>query len=212
MSACHDHCQGETAADADYRRVLWLALAINAAMLAVEVTAGLWARSLSLQADALDFFADAATYAVTLLVLAQGARARAAAGLAKGLAMGGFGLLVVGAAAYRLVADGAPEPFIMGPVALLALGANVAVALMLYRHRAGDSNRRSVWLCSRNDAIGNIAVFAAALAVYVTSAGWPDVLVAATIAGLNLSAAWRIVRLARGEFVGLSARPASTIS
>lgn len=201
MTGC-GHCADERepgAGDPGFRRVLWIALAVNSTMFVVEVGASLPARSLSLQADALDFFGDAATYAVTLLVLGMGPVARSKAGLTKGAGMGLFGLWVLGNAVYRAFAGAAPDPFIIGPVALLALGANVAVAAMLYRHRSGDSNRSSVWLCCRNDAIGNVAVFGAAAAVYLTGAGWPDLAVAAAIAGLNLVASRRVVRQAIAE-------------
>ncbi|MCC7016798.1 MAG: cation transporter [Rhodospirillales bacterium] len=205
MAGC-THCAGDTgdaAADAGFRRVLWVAFAANAAMFVVEVVAGWIANSVSLEADALDFFGDAASYAITLMVLPLGALARIRAALVKAASMGAFALWIVGDTAHHLIAGLPPEPFVMGPVALAALAANVSVAAMLYRHRNGDSNRESVWLCSRNDAIGNIAVLAAAGGVFATGSPWPDILVAAVIASLNIAAAAKVVRQARGELAAL---------
>jgi len=195
-ASCAHHAP---AADALFRRVLWIALAVNAAMFVVEVAAGMLARSLSLQADSLDFLGDAANYGISLFVLGLGARARASAALGKGVAMGTFGLWVIGAAAYRSIHGAMPEAAIMAPVGLAALAANVTVAFLLFRYRRGDSNMRSVWLCSRNDAIGNLAVIAAAGGVYATGSLWPDLAVGALIAGLSLAAAYTVVRLAATE-------------
>ena len=205
MAGCA-HCAGDTgdaAADAGFRRVLWVALAVNAVMFVVEVVAGWIAGSVALEADALDFFGDAANYAITLMVLPLGSLARTRAALVKAASMGAFGLWVVGDTVHHLIAGVPPEPLVMAPVALVALAANATVAVLLYRHRNGDSNRESVWLCSRNDAIGNIAVFAAAGGVFASGSPWPDILVAAVIASLNIAAAAKIVRQARGELAAL---------
>ncbi len=185
--------------DARYRRVLWLALAINAAMFAVEVVFGLIADSLSLQADALDFFSDAANYAITLALLGRAIRWRAGGAAIKGGAMALFGAWVLGAAIYRAIVGGVPDAAIMGAVGLLALFANLVCAVLLFRFRRGDANMRSVWLCSRNDAIANIAVILAALAVAVTGTGWADLGVAAVIASLAASAGISVIRQAHGE-------------
>ncbi len=185
--------------DARYRRVLWLALAINAAMFAVEVVFGLIADSLSLQADALDFFGDAANYAISLALLGRAIRWRAGGAAIKGGAMALFGAWVLGAAIYRVFVGGVPDAAIMGAVGLLALFANLACAVLLFRFRRGDSNMRSVWLCTRNDAIANIAVILAALAVAVTGTGWADLGVAAVIATLAVSAGISVIRHAHGE-------------
>ncbi len=200
MAGC-THCPTDRAPTVDraFRGVLWTALAVNATMFAVEIAAGLVASSLSLQADSLDFFGDAANYGITLFALGLAPWVRSGAALFKGASMGAFGLWVIGSALYRAISGGVPEPFIMGPVAILALAANLAVAIMLYRHRNGDSNRQSAWLCTRNDAIANVTVLAAAGGVLASGRGWPDYLVAAAIAGLNLSAAWRVVGMARSE-------------
>ena len=195
------HCcpAPEPAVDPRYRRVLWIALAINAAMFLVEIAAGLHAQSASLLADALDFFGDAANYAVSLAVLGMLPVWRSRAALLKGLSMGAFGVFVLAKAAGNATTGVMPEPAIMGMVGFVALLANVSVAVMLYRYRAGDADMRSVWLCSRNDAIGNIAVMLAALGVVGAGSGRPDVLVAAIMGTLALVAATSVVRQAVGE-------------
>ncbi|MCP5283541.1 MAG: cation transporter [Burkholderiaceae bacterium] len=200
--ACHDHaCHAEPAANASpaYRRVLWVALVLNAAMFGVEVTAGLAAGSVSLLADAVDFFGDAANYGLSLAVLGMGLAWRARAAWVKGLSMGAFGVFVIARAAWSLWQGEVPEPVTMGLVGALALVVNVAVALMLYRWREGDANMRSVWLCSRNDALGNLAVMAAALGVFGTGSAWPDLLVAGVMAVLALSASRAVLRQATQE-------------
>ena len=205
MAGC-SHCASDpsdAAANTGFRRVLWVALAVNAVMFVVEVVAGWIANSVSLEADAIDFFGDAANYAITLAVLPLGSLARTRAALVKAASMGAFGLWVVGDTVHHLIAAVPPEPLVMGPVALAALAANVTVAVLLYRHRNGDSNRESVWLCSRNDAIGNIAVLAAAGGVFASGSAWPDILVAALIVSLNIAAAARVFRQARGELAAL---------
>lgn len=209
MAGC-THCAGDAAGnqrtvDPLIRRILWIALIANAAMFGVEVVASLVSGSVALAADAMDFFGDAANYGISLFVLGMGITARARATLFKGGTMAAFGLWVIGAALYRALTGTAPDAEIMGGVAVLALLVNVTVALLLFRFRRDDSNLRSVWLCSRNDAIGNIAVMLAAGGVVMTAAGWPDVLVAALIAALNLSAARQVIRQARDELAGVPA-------
>ncbi len=147
-------------ASPEYRRVLWIALVVNAAMFAVEAAAGLAAGSVSLQADALDFFGDAANYGLSLSVLSMALVWRARAALVKGISMGLFGLWVIGAATMNVLGDTLPNAPTMGVIGFLALIANAGVAVLLYRFREGDANMRSVWLCTRNDAIGNVAVMA----------------------------------------------------
>lgn len=183
-----------------YRRILWIVLAINITMFGVEVVAGLLARSVSLQADALDFFGDALTYAITLMVLGMGLRWRAGAALFKGLSMGAFGLWVVGLTVWHALNPGVPGAEIMGGIALLALTANVTSAALLFKHRMGDSNMRSVWLCSRNDAIANMAVLVAALGVWGSGTGWPDLIVGFGIAALNLHSAVDVTRHAVADW------------
>jgi Co/Zn/Cd efflux system component len=182
-----------------YRRVLWVALLINAAMFWVELAGGLGASSVSLLADAVDFFGDAANYGVSLLVLNMASRWRARAALLKGLTMGTFGVLVLGKAAWAFAQGAVPQPMAMGLIGGTALVANVAVAVMLYAWREGDANMRSVWLCSRNDAIGNVAVMLAALGVFGTASAWPDLVVAVVMAALGLAAARSVVAQARLE-------------
>ena len=199
--SCCSHGCAAPAADPSprYRRVLWAALAINAAMFAVELAGGLKAGSVSLLADAVDFFGDAANYGIALLVLGMALRWRARAALIKGVSMGAFGVFVLGRAAWSAASGTVPEPVTMGAIGALALLANVSVAAMLYAWREGDANMRSVWLCSRNDAIGNLAVMAAALGVFGTGSAWPDLVVATVMGGLALSAAHTVIRQARAE-------------
>lgn len=212
MAGCtHCHVDGAEALrhDRGFRRALWIALALNGGMFAVELAASLLGRSMSLQADALDFFGDSWSYGISLAVLGMGLRARAIAALLKGATMGLFGLWVIGSTVHHGLAGTVPEAQLMGPVALMALAANVTATLLLLRYRAGDANMRSIWLCSRNDALANIAVLAAAGGVAATAAGWPDILVAAAIAGLNLSAAASVLRQARHELRHHAAPPSA---
>ena len=187
------------AASPRYRRILWVALVVNAAMFGVEVSAGLSAASTALLADAIDFFGDAANYGVSLWVLGMALVWRARAALLKGLTMGVFGFFVLVNAGLSALAGTVPEPATMGVVGALALVANVSVAALLYAWRDGDANMRSVWLCSRNDAIGNVAVMVAALGVFGTGSGWPDLLVAAVMGVVAIVSAVSVVRQARGE-------------
>ncbi len=202
MSAHHHHDTPDQAAMADlprYRRVLWIALLVNAAMLVVELLAGYRSGSVSLLADAIDFGGDAANYAVSLLVLSAALTWRARTALLKAACMIGFGLFVVAKAAWSLWHGSPPDAATMGAVGALALVANVAVAWSLYAFREGDANMRSVWLCSRNDAIGNLAVMAAALGVVGTGTAWPDLAVAVVMALLALTGGWAVLQQARRE-------------
>jgi Co/Zn/Cd efflux system component len=199
-SCCSSGCAAQTSVQSQrYRRVLWPALLINAAMFAVELAGGLGANSVALLADAVDFFGDAANYGLSLAVLGMAPVWRSRAALLKGLTMGGYGALVLAKAAWSASSGTVPEPTTMGLVGSLALAANVSVALMLYAFREGDANMRSVWLCSRNDAIGNLAVLAAALGVSRTGAGWPDLAVAVVMGCLGLTAARSVIARARSE-------------
>jgi cation diffusion facilitator family transporter len=182
-----------------YRKILWIALIINATMFLVEIGTGFQAGSLSLLADAVDFAGDALNYAVSLAVLASALAWRARAAILKAVSMMSFGLYVLGAALWSVWHGEVPQAMTMGAVALLALAANVVVAWMLYAFREGDANMRSVWLCSRNDAIGNVAVFMAALGVFGTGSAWPDLAVASMMAALALHGGWQVLRQARGE-------------
>lgn len=201
MACCHDACCSSASLlnSPRWRRALWIALAVNASFFAAEIVAGVVSGSASLQADALDFFGDAANYAISLGVagLAIGWRSRAA--LVKSGTMLAFALWVLGLTGWHAWAGTLPRAETMGVVGIAALLANGAVALMLYRFRGGDANMRSTWICSRNDAIGNAAVVLAAAGVFGTGTGWPDVIVAAIMGGLGLQGGWQIVRQARRE-------------
>jgi Co/Zn/Cd efflux system component len=187
-----------------WRRALWIALAVNGAMFIVEVGAGAAAGSRALQADALDFFGDSANYAISLAIsgLALGWRARAA--FVKGLTLLVFGAYVLGSAALAALGGASPEAEVMGIVGTVALAANVGVALLLFRFRRGDANMKSVWICSRNDAIGNIAVVAAAAGVLGTHSAWPDLIVAAVLAGLAIWGGVQIMSQASVELLDSS--------
>lgn len=191
--------------DPRWRRALWIALGVNAGMFAVEMAAGAAADSRALQADALDFLGDAANYAISLLVAGMALAWRARAALAKGLTLIGLGGWVMITAVLAALGGAAPEPELMGIIGALALAANTGVAIMLYRFRTGDANMRSVWICSRNDAIGNIAVMAAALGVFGTGTAWPDLIVAAILALLGISGGIQIVQQARRELRSVAA-------
>ena len=201
MSAHCNDCSSpsQEANSPRYCKILWAALIINLAMFAVEIGAGFKSGSTSLLADAIDFFGDAANYGVSLAVLSAGVALRARAALLKGACMVGFGVFVLGRAAWMFSQGGIPEAFTMGSIGMLALIANVAVAAMLYAYREGDANMRSVWLCSRNDAIGNMAVMLAALGVLGTGNAWPDLLVACGMAVLALSGGWSVIKQALAE-------------
>ena len=182
-----------------WRLILWIALVANAVMCIVEIIAGVAADSRALQADALDFFGDAANYAISLGVAGMALAWRAKAALVKAATMLAFGLWVIGYAVYGLVVGSNPEPHTMGLIGTLALMINVAVALLLFRYREGDANMRSVWICSRNDAIGNIAVLGAAVGVFGTGRAWPDLLVASIIAVRAIGGSAEVFTQARRE-------------
>ena len=191
-----------------YRRVLWAVLAINGAMFLVEIGAGLAVGSASLQADALDFFGDAANYAISLMVVGLALRYRATAALAKGTTMGLFGLWIIGTVIWHAVHGSLPSALTMGLVGFTALVANAASFGLLWAYRGGDANMRSAWICTRNDVIGNLAVLLAALGVFGTETGWPDILVAAIMATLALQGATVVIRQSIAEMGQSVAVPA----
>lgn len=198
--SCGGSCSSQRpVVDARYRRVLIVALLVNLAMFIVEIMAGSAAGSSALLADALDFLGDAANYGISLYVLGHALVWRARASLLKGATMGVFGLWVLYSTVERLLAGQVPEASTMGVVGFLALLSNVGVAWMLFHYRTGDSNMQSVWICSRNDAIGNIAVMCAAGGVWLTASAWPDVVVALGMAMLAISGSVQIVRAALHE-------------
>jgi len=182
-----------------YRAVLWIVLTINAVMFLIEIVAGVAAGSAALQADALDFFADAANYGISLFVLGLGIRWRAGAALVKGSSMGLFGFWVIGSVIWHALHGTVPGWGTMGVVGTAALVANAACLALLYAWRDGDANMRSVWICSRNDVISNLAVLAAAFGVFGTGTGWPDIIVAAVMAVLAIQGAATVVRQAMSE-------------
>jgi len=190
---------GNKKQDQAYRRVLWAALAINAAMFAVEVVAGLAAGSASLQADSLDFFGDAANYAISLLVVGMALRYRASAALAKGVTIAAFGVWVLGTVVWHSVQGTLPNAFAMGSVGAAALTANAASFGLLWAYRRGDANMRSAWICTRNDVLGNLAVLLAAAGVFGTGTGWPDIVVAAVMAALAIQGSVLVIRQASAE-------------
>lgn len=195
----HSHAAPSGNENHAYRRVLWAVLVINAAMFAVEIAAGVAAGSAALQADALDFLGDAANYAISLLVVGMALRYRATAAFFKGASMLAFGIWVLAVAGWHAVQGTLPHAITMGAVGITALTANAASFALLWAYRAGDSNMRSAWICTRNDVLGNIAVLAAALGVFGTGTGWPDLLVAAIMAGLALQGATIVLRQSMAE-------------
>lgn len=182
-----------------FRRALVAVIVINAVMFMVETASGLYAESMALRADALDFLGDTVTYAMTLVVIGQSLRRRALTAFLKGISLAVMGIWVFGATVYQVFVLNQPNAMVMGSIGFLALAANLASVLLLMRWREGDANVRSVWLCSRNDALGNIAVVIAAAGVFSTASAIPDLLVAATIASLFLYSSLRIITQARAE-------------
>ncbi len=201
MSAdCHNHhCDSATAIDPRYRKILWIALVVNAAMFVIEISASFTADSAALLADSIDFGGDAANYGLAIWALSMATLWRARIAWIKGASMLAFGVFVLGKALWMAVSATVPVAEIMGGIAVLALVANIGVALLLYAYRNGDANMQSVWLCTRNDAIGNVAVILAAVAVWLTGMGWADVLVAVLMGGLAIQSGARVIRLANSE-------------
>ncbi len=200
MGNCCGHDAKFDGASADFKRRLWAVIFLNASMFVVEMLAGHLAGSQALQADALDFFGDALTYGISLAVIGAPLKTRALAALAKGGSLALMGAWILGSTLYQVLMVDVPRAEIMGVVGFAALVVNVVSVLLLVRYKDGDANVRSVWLCSRNDAIGNVAVMFAALGVWGTTSGWPDLIVAAIMAGLFLSSATQILRQAWAEF------------
>ncbi len=196
---CHGNPQFD-GLDPRYKRILWMVIAINAAMFLIEMTAGALARSQALQADALDFLADTVTYGLSLAVIGASLRRRASATLLKGASLTFMALWVLGSTVYHSLILALPSAEVMGGIAFLALAANAASVLLLLRYKDGDANIRSVWLCSRNDAIGNVVVMLAALGVWGSHTAWPDLAVAALMAALFLTSSVQILRQAWQEY------------
>lgn len=205
---CSGHCATAGAPiDPRFRKALWVALWVNTLMFGVEIIGGLRAGSVSLLADAVDFAGDAANYALSLSVLSLELLWRAQAALIKGVTMAAYGMLVLAKTGWAAAYGVPPEAYTMGAIGILALIANLSVALMLYRFRDGDANMRSVWLCSRNDAIVNLAIILAAIGVLGSSSRWPDLIVAAVVSSLALGSARTVIRQARGEIAFANRAP-----
>jgi len=196
---CNTTCSPTQKISPKFRRALWIALVLNALMFFVEIIGGSHARSVSLWADALDFAGDAANYAISLAVLSMTLYWRATAALVKGITMAAFGIFVIVKVFWSWWLGVTPEPMLMGAIGVLALAVNVVSALLLYAFRDGDANMRSVWLCSRNDAIANIAIIVAAVGVLGTGTMFPDLLVAFVIAYLGVSSGLSVIKQARAE-------------
>lgn len=184
------------AASREQRRVLWIVLAINAALFAGEFAAGWWAGSTALQADSLDSLGDAGVYALSLFVVGRSLRWRAGAGVVKGVIQGLFGLAVLAEVGRKALLGASPEAPIMAVAASIALMANLVCFFLLMRFRDQDINLRSVWLCSRNDVFSNAGVIAAAGAVAWLGQGWPDLLVGALVALVFLHTSFNVLRTA----------------
>lgn len=185
--------------DQRYRRVLALALILNALMCVLEIIAAWHASSIALLADSMDFMADSVNYGVTLYALSLSVTARAKVALAKGVTMIVYGLVIVAVVGLGLGEAHSPQASWMGGIALLALLTNLGIALLLFKFRDGDSNRQAVWLCTRNDAIANVLVLLAAIGVWWCQARWPDLVVALIIGLLGLSSGIKVIRQARLE-------------
>jgi Co/Zn/Cd efflux system component len=196
---CHGGVPRFDGLDPRYKRVLWTVIGVNGAMFLTEMIAGQLALSQALKADALDFLADTVTYGLSLAVIGASLQTRAAAALFKGLSLTLMAFWVFGSTIYHTIVLGLPSAELMGGIAVLALAANLASVLMLMRYKDGDANVRSVWLCSRNDAIGNVAVMIAATGVWRTGTAWPDLGVAALMAGIFLASSAQILRQAWAE-------------
>ncbi|MEE7455959.1 cation transporter [Methylorubrum populi] len=196
--------------DPRYKRVLWIVIALNATMFVVEMVMGHLAGSQALQADALDFLGDTVTYGLSLAVIGASLRTRATAALFKGLSLSLMAAWVLGSTLYQTLILGVPQAELMGGIGLLALLTNLTSVLLLLRYKDGDANVRSVWLCSRNDAIGNVVVMVAALGVWGTATAWPDLAVAGIMAAIFLTSAIQILKQALAEYRegAIAAQPA----
>lgn len=199
VGGCCSHESKFDGTSKGFKYALWAVIAINGTMFLLEMAAGANAGSQALKADALDFLGDTITYAISLIVIGMSLKVRATAALVKGVSLAVMGLWVFGMTAYQVLILGVPTATIMGGVGLLALVANLLSILILMRYTDGDANVRSVWLCSRNDAIGNVAVMLAAGGVYLTQAAWPDLIVAGLMASLFLWSSFQIIKQAMYE-------------
>ena len=202
IGCCSDSCNAAQVVDKRYVKVLWIGLVLNLAMFALEIIGASSASSVALFADSIDFFSDSVNFALSLLALSLALVWRSRLAMLKGVAMVLMGFFVLWQGWQHFSSGSVPEPLTMGWIGLLALLINGLVAYLLYKYRTGDANMRAVWLCSRNDAIGNVAVILAAVGVFRSSHGWPDLLVALVMAVLSIWSGLSIVRLADVEIDG----------
>jgi cation diffusion facilitator family transporter len=184
-----------------YKRILWIALIVNLSMFILEIAGSAKSGSTSLLADAVDFFGDAANYGLSLAVFALSPLWNSRIAVIKGASMGLYGVFVFVQTIVMMMYGSVPEAETMGFIAVLALLSNVTVAALLFKYREGNANMRAVWLCSRNDALGNIAVMAAAVGVYTFNSRWPDLAVALFMSVLGLSASLHVLKAARKELI-----------
>lgn len=199
MGSCCGHDKNFDGISDHYKRVLLWVIAINGLMFIVEMSAGISAQSQALQADALDFLGDTLTYIVSLWVIGKTLLIRSNASIVKAISLLLMSAWVFGSTLYRVFYNGEPDAYTMGTIAIAAFVANLVSVLLLVKYKDGDSNVRSVWLCSRNDAIGNLVVVVAASGVWASGSAWPDLFVAFILASLFLSSAWQILHLAIKE-------------
>lgn len=200
MSAGHDHSHSFEGLNDDYKRRLMLVTAINIGMFVLEMGAGQLAGSQALKADALDFAADGATYALSFWAIGRPQRVRTGAAFVKGISLFAMGIWIAVTTLYQFFVLGVPEAEVMGLIGFLALGANLLSVYLLFAYKDGDANIRSVWLCSRNDAIGNVAVMIAAALVALMNSGAPDLIVAGVMSALFLSSSYQILRQSWAEW------------
>jgi Co/Zn/Cd efflux system component len=205
MSAGHDHSASFEGLSDDYKRRLMLVTAINIGMFILEMGAGQLSGSQALKADALDFAADGATYALSFWVIGRPQRVRTGAAFIKGLSLFAMGVWIAVTTLYQFFVLGVPAAEVMGLIGFLALGANLLSVYLLFAYKDGDANIRSVWLCSRNDAIGNVAVMVAAVLVAFMNSGVPDLIVAGIMSALFLTSSYQILRQGWAEWQGTAA-------
>lgn len=194
-----DHEPAPQKPNGKFRTALWIALILNLLLFVIELIGGAYAHSSALWADALDFFGDVVSYGISLAVMGISLYWRATVALLKGIVMATFGFIVIGKIVYAYVQGIPPEAMTMGVIGVLALIANLVSASLLYAFRHGDANMRSVWLCSRNDTIGNAAVILAAVGVFGTGSLIPDLIVALVISILALTGGYQVIKRALRE-------------
>lgn len=197
--AC-EHDEGRAAADPAYRRALWIVVILNIGFGVIELAGGFLANSQALKADSLDFLGDGSITFVGLLALGWAASTRSRVAMTQGIFLGALGIAVIAMAIWRALNAIPPEAELMGGIGIAALMVNITAAMVLARYRErGDAQARAIWLFSRNDAINNVVVIAAAVLVFWLNSAWPDIIVAAFIAAIFVHSAWAILRHAAAE-------------